>query len=59
VTTSAGGIQTYSYGLGFAWFLALLAGIITLVGGYLASRTAQPAPARYSPPHAQAPPPAA
>jgi hypothetical protein len=58
VSTGAG-VQTFSYGLGFAWFLALLAGIVTLVGGYMASRSSQPAPARYSPPHAPAPPPVA
>ncbi|TMD02524.1 MAG: hypothetical protein E6J03_09205 [Chloroflexi bacterium] len=57
-STAVGG-QTFSYGLGFAWFLALLAGIATLVGGYLTSRGSASAPARFSPPHAPAPPPVA
>ena len=57
--SSGTGLQSFSYGLGFAWFLALLAGIATLIGGYLTSRTSEAAPARYSPPHAPAPPPVA
>lgn len=57
--TTGSGVQTFSYGLGFAWFLALLAGIVTLIGGYLTTRASEAAPARYSPPHAPAPPPVA
>jgi hypothetical protein len=52
---SAGaGAFTISSGLGFGWFLALLAGVATVVGGYLTTRNPQPAPRPFSPP--QAPP---
>jgi hypothetical protein len=40
----------------FGWYLALLAGIATIAGGYLTTRTPQPAPRRHSPPHAPARP---
>jgi hypothetical protein len=54
--SSGAGIVSISSGLGFGWFVALLAGVATLVGGYLTTRNPQPASRGFLPPHAPAPP---
>ncbi len=40
-----GYVASVSYGGGWGWFLALIAGIFLLLGGMLAARTPRPAPA--------------
>jgi hypothetical protein len=54
--SSGAGIVSISSGLGFGWFVALLAGVATVVGGYLTTRHPQHASRGFSPPHAPAPP---
>ncbi len=50
VSTGGGGVVSVSSGLGFGWFLALLGGVATVVGGYMANTAAAPAPGPLSPP---------
>jgi len=45
--------------MSFGWYLALLAGIATAVGGFLSTRNPQPVTRGFTPPHAPAPPPVA